>query len=362
MSTWAVASSEVDILRIPREEPIRSSYASYDAFEVVVVRLTTSGGAVGTGFTNVIGTGADSIRSFCSSEYLPLVEGREPNEVRAVWDTMFRQGMSRGRKGIAMYALSAVDIALWDLLAQQAGLPLHHLLGGSRTRIPAYGNGCWLSFSLERLVEEATNYVELGCFGVKVKIGADISQDIERVGAVREAIGSGTQLMIDANQRYDPLTALDVARRLEPFEITWFEEPVLADSVHDQARVAESSVIPVAAGENEYSRYGFRELIEHRAAHILQPDVHRVGGVTEFMRIAALAEAWNLPLVPHTSYELHAQLVSAVPHALGVEYHDWFPPGMFSHDFTIVDGHVDLPDTPGLATVFDAGAVREYRV
>lgn len=360
MSSWTVARAESFVLRIPRAEPVRSSYATYDAFYAVVVQLHTDDGAVGTGYTNVIGGGAHAIRSFTASEYLPLVVGHEPHEVRALWQRMWLTGMSRGRKGVAMYALSAVDIALWDLLAQQAGLPLHKLLGGSIDRVPVYGDGCWLSLSTDELVAHARRYADMGCFGVKVKVGRDIADDVQRVTAVREAVGPDMDVMIDANQRYDPMTALEVARRMEPLRIAWFEEPVVADSVHDQARVAARSPIPIAAGENEYSRYGFRELIEHQAVHILQPDVHRVGGVTEFLRIVALGDAWNMPVIPHTSHELHAQLVATFPAPRGCEYHDWFPKEVFQEDFSVVDGHVRVPDRPGIATAFAPEALTEY--
>jgi L-alanine-DL-glutamate epimerase-like enolase superfamily enzyme len=357
-----VVSAEAGLLRVPRNRPVKSSYASYDALEVVTVRVRTADGLEGLGYAKIIGTGGAAIRSFAETEYLSRLPGRDAGDIKALWEELHRHAMSRGRKGVAMYALSAVDIALWDLLAQRAGLPLHHLLGSTVDRVPVYGNGCWLSLTLPELVAEAERYAEMGCFGVKVKIGGRPQDDVARVRAVREAVGEDMAIMVDANSRYDPLTAIRVARLLEPFDLTWFEEPVLADSPSDYVKVTRAVNIPVAGGENEYTRYGFRELIEREALDVVQPDVHRVGGVTEFLRIAAMAEAWSLPIYPHTSYELHSQLVAAIPGARWCEYYDWLPEGFFAEDFTIVDGHVRVPTRPGIAAAFADGVHEKFGV
>ena len=362
LTSSAIASAEAGLLRVPRSRPVRSSYASYDALEVVTVRIRTVDGLEGLGYTNIIGTGGAAIRSFAQTEYLPRLVDRDSQDIKALWEELSFHAMSRGRKGVAMYALSAVDIALWDLLAQRAEMPLHHLLGSARDRVPVYGDGCWLSLSLDELVAEAERYAELGCMGVKVKIGGRPQDDVARVRAVRDAVGPDMAVMVDANSRYDPLTAIRVARLLEPFDLTWFEEPVLADSPSDYARVAKAVNIPIAGGENEYARYGFRELLERGAVDILQPDVHRVGGVTEFLRIASMAEAWSIPVYPHTSYELHAQLVAAIPGARWCEYYDWFPGDFFVEDFSIVDGHVRVPSRPGIASAFADGVHTRFAV
>lgn len=350
--TERIVRASSTCLRVPRDVPVRSSYATYDAIHVVAVQLETENGIVGQGWTNLIGTGSEAVRSFLDTEYLPIVDGADALHVRELWDRMFLHSISRGRKGVAMYALSAVDIALWDIVAQRAELPLHHVLGAVRERVPVYGNGCWLSLSTDELRQEAERYVELGCVGVKVKIGTDHDEDLRRLAAVRDVIGPDRHLMVDANQRYDPMTAVKVARGLAEADVYWFEEPLTADSIHDYERIASQVDVPIAAGENEYSRFGFRELIEHRAVSILQPDVHRVGGITEFMRIAALAEAWNLPVAPHTSYELHTQLLGSVSTGLVAEYYDWFPEGFFQEPFPVVDGHVAIPDRPGIGARF----------
>lgn len=355
-----VARVRTHVLQIPQPVPVSSSYATYTGIGVVAVEVETSDGVVGCGWTNVIGGGAEAIASFLDGELAPVVVGADPAEVRKTWQAMFLHSLSRGRKGIAMYALSALDIALWDINAQVAGLPLHHLLGRASGEVPVYGDGCWVSYSHDELRDAATAYAERGFWGVKVKVGSDLDDAVRRVEIVREVVGPTGRVMVDANQRFDVMTARKLASRLDGLDVTWLEEPVLADSIHDYDRLAGTLSIPVAAGENEYSRYGFRELIEHRAVDILQPDVHRVGGVTEFMRIAALAEAWNLPVAPHTSWELHSQLLACVTTGLAVEYFDWFPEDLFESRAEIVDGSVRLATVAGHGARLSADAIGRY--
>lgn len=361
VSGGAISSVSVTVLRVPRPKPVRSAIGTYQHIHVVAVDLETSDGVAGHGYTLAIGGGALAMRSFIETEWVHLLKGRDPFEVKRIWWDLFHNSLSRGRKGLAMYALSAVDIALWDVIAKRAKLPLARLLGCYRDRVPAYGDGCWISLSVDELLAEARSYVESGLWGVKVKIGSPEPQvDMERLRRVREVIPTSMRLLVDANQCYDPLTAIRVGRRLADLDVHWFEEPVLADSVHDQARVAQALEIAVAAGENEYSRFGFRELIEHQAADILQPDVHRVGGVTEFMRIAALADAWNLPLAPHTSHQLHVHLVAATQTRLVLEYYPWLPDELFQHPTRLVDGCCLVPEVAGVGVDFVPEVAREF--
>lgn len=359
-----VSHVETTVLHVPRQTPVRSAIGRYDGIGVVAVQVSTGDGLVGLGWANVIGTGAESIKVFLDSEYVPIVKGRDAFEVRALWTEMYRHALSRGRKGVAMYALSALDIALWDIVTQAAGLPIHRYLGSVRDSVAVYGDGCWMSLSLEELEAEARRYRDLGLAGVKVKVGGRerIKEDLARIDAVRAMLGDDSLILVDANQGYDPLTAEHVARRLAERDVYWFEEPLLADSVSDYARLARRSPVAIACGENEYSRYGFRDLIEQKAVHILQPDVHRVGGITEFMRIVALADAFNLPLAPHTSFELHSQLLAASSTALMVEYYDWFPDGFFTQEFDVRGGEVTMSQAPGIGARFHPDVLTEYAV
>lgn len=362
---------ETFALLVPQERYIASAVGRHDGLGVVGVRVHTEQGEDGVGWTSLIGShGAASVRSFIDDVYAPLVVGQDAFDVRKLWTRMFQRSITRGRKGVPLYALSAVDIALWDAVTRAAGLPIHRYLGAVRDEVAVYGDGCWPSLSLPELLEEAQGYVELGLKGVKVKIGLDtspagVAEDLRRLDAVREVIGDDVALLVDANQAYDPLTAERVAHLLAERDVRWFEEPVLSDSISDQARIAERSPVPIAAGENEYSRFGYRDLIEAGGAHILQPDVHRVGGITELVRIFALADAHNLPVAPHTAYELHAQLLvtsTAGSDLSMVEYYRWFPEDVFTEDFGVRGGVLRPSQQPGVGARFTDEALRRFAV
>ncbi|MFI5958054.1 mandelate racemase/muconate lactonizing enzyme family protein [Cryptosporangium sp. NPDC051539] len=354
---------EVHHLAVPQPHPIRSSYgAALDVLGVVVVRVTDTDGGVGEGWTTVIGGGGASVVSFLSTELVPLVIGTDPAQVRGLWQRMFMHSLSRGRKGVPMYAISAVDIAVWDLRARTADQPLHAHLGSVVTEVPVYGDGCWVSFSRAELREAAESYTARDFWGVKVKVGADLDDAIRRVEIVRDVVGPAGRVMVDANQRYNLLTTRRFAAAVADLDLTWLEEPIIADSIHDYGRLHGTIEVPIAAGENEYSRYGFRELLEHEAVDILQPDAHRMGGVTEFMRVLALADAWNIPVAPHTSWELHSQLVCCGTTAMVVEYYDWLPDDFFAVRPDIVNGVVAVSQVPGTGVSIDPASLVKYRV
>lgn len=361
MSTSKIVNIETAMLHVPRK-PVTSAIGTHRGITLVVARVRAEDGQEGVGWSNVLGSGARAIKAFLDDEFVPIAMGRYAHEVRAIWTEMFRHSLTRGRKGVPLYAMSALDIALWDLRALEANLPIHQLLGAVRTSVPVYGNGCWTSLTLEELQAEARQYTDMGLAGVKVKIGGQPRVDLDRIDAVREIVGEDREIMVDANQRYDVNAAYRMSRHLGDRDIFWFEEPLVADSVMGYADLARRSPVPIASGENEYSRFGFRDLIEAKAVHVLQPDVHRVGGITEFMRICALAEAYEMPVAPHTSFELHAQLVSACSTALMLEYYDWFPDGFFTEEFDVRGGALEVSTTPGIGARFCPEVFEQYAV
>lgn len=358
MST--VTDVRVTVVEIPRSEPVSSAYATYTALGVVVVEVIADSGAVGQGWTNLIGGGAEAVASFVRTEFAPIVLRSDPTLVRDTWERMYLSSLSRGRAGLALYALSAVDLALWDLRCRQLDAPLHAVLGASRDSVAIYGDGCWVSYSDEQLRGASKGYADRGFWGVKVKVGADPEDAIRRVQVVREAVGPGVRMMIDANQGYDLRSARDLADRLADEKLAWFEEPLRVDLTEDYASLTARSPIPIAAGENTYTRYGFRDLLAHRAVDIIQPDVHRVGGVTEFMRIAALAESLDIPVAPHTSWEIHSQLLTCVATGLAVEYYDWFPDDVWGTRPDINGGMVRASQEPGLGARLSTSALQRF--
>ena len=297
-----------------------------------------------------------------------LLVGQDPLNIEKIWDDLFWCVRGVGRKGLAFCALSAVDVALWDLKAKHFNVPLYQLLGPYTDSVPVYGSGGWTNFNTEELVAEQTGYVERGFKAVKMKVGKDFGmserEDIQRLAAVREAVGDDIEIYIDANNGYYAKQAIYMGKAFEEYRVGWFEEPVLADDIDGLAAIAKAIDIPVATGEHEYTKFGFKELIARGGADIVQPDVGRVGGITEWMKVAHLAHAFNLPVAPHAYQLIHLHLACATPNLKVVEYlgiaeesdktvyKEWSPPkdGMWSPD----------PNKLGLGLELDPEAVEKY--
>lgn len=292
----------------------------------------------------------------------PLLLGEDPLFVERLWERMFRADRGIRRVGIAGYAVSALDIGLWDLVGKAAGLPLYKLWGAVTDRIPAYGSGGWPSYSLEDLVAEARSYVAMGCRYYKMKIHhPDPRVNRARVEAVRQALGDEVRLMVDANQRLDVPGAVRQAAFLEDLDLLWFEEPVLADDVAACAEVARAIRIPVATGENNQMRYEFRELLERRAARYLMPDVCRANGFSETLRIGHLAAAYQVAVSPHVVHELSLHILGALSNGFLVEFIDWVPADLFEGMPRCEEGHFRIPDRPGHGIALAPEAERKYR-
>lgn len=314
-------------LYCPFPSTIANARGALSGRDVLLVTVHTDEGLTGLSFLtglHVAGSGEiATIETALRRALQPLVVGLNPLDTAAAWEQMYRGTVRFGRRGAVIRALSGIDLALWDLKGKVANLPVFHLIGGFRRRVPAYASGGYYygENDLERLVAEMRGYVEQGFQAVKMKVGgASLARDTERVAAVRDAIGPEVELMLDANEAWDSNAAIRAADRWERFEIAWLEEPVAADDVPGAARLAAATHIPIALGENEYTRDGFRELIERGAASVLQADVTRVGGVTEWLRIAHMAAGWGIKMAPHAIQEIHPQLVGAVSNGSWVEF------------------------------------------
>jgi L-alanine-DL-glutamate epimerase-like enolase superfamily enzyme len=317
-----------------------------------------------------LGVGTPESRAVIERSLKPLLVDQDPLCHEKLWDDMFWRVRGFGRKGIAFNAISAVDIALWDLKAKAFGVPLYRLLGPYTDTVPIYGSGGWTHFTEAELIAEQMGYVERGIPRVKMKLAKDFGQaeeeDLLRLAAVRKAVGDGVEIFVDANNGYYAKQAIAMGRRFVDYNVRWFEEPVLADDIQGLAAIAKAIEIPVATGENEYTKYGFKDLISQGGADIVQPDVGRVGGVTEWMKVAHLAHAFNLPVAPHAVQLVHMHLACATPNLRVVEYlgfseeadkiwYTEFPEpkdGMWS----------PYPDRPGLGLELDPAAVKKYAV
>ena len=273
-----------------------------------------------------------------------------------------------GRRGITTRVISGIDIALWDIRGKVANRPVYKMLGGFADKVPVYIAGGYYEEGkgLEDLAAEMEAAVSMGARAVKMKVGgAPVNEDVERVRVAREAVGPEVKLMVDANCAYRYYEAIALARKIEPYDIFWFEEPVNPDDYKGHKAVSQATTIPIATGENEYTRYGFRDLIEGRCAAIIQPDALIMGGVTEFMKVAAMAQAHDLPIAPHGTQDVHIHLVSAIPNGLILEYYagatDPMWDKMFKETLRVEDGFVRPPDRPGLGIELNDEALEPHR-
>lgn len=360
LSDTSIRSVEVTPLRFPLAKPISSALGAYPHIDATAVRVQTEGGVTGLGITAGLGGSARSaVAPYVEAELAPLAIGLDVLSPEAVANRLWSANKPRMRGGLGVWALSAVDIAVWDALAKSAGLPLHSVLGGHQRSVPVYGSGGWHSLSNAELISECQSFVELGIGAYKYKVGTD--RDLERTSLLRREMGDDLVLLADANQRFTVSEAIEFSKMLADHDVAWLEEPVLADSTNDLEEVAARSAVPVAAGENVYFGWGFREICDRRAAAFLQPDVGRVGGVTHFMRVAHLADAHNLRLSSHLWHELSVTLVGAVRSGFMAEYTELLPPHVFTRPFDVSGGTIEVPDVPGHGVELADGVLDRFR-
>jgi D-arabinonate dehydratase len=350
--------------RWPRHKPISNGKHTYTHAGLDLVKIETDAGITGIGLGGGGRVGRATIETLT-----PLLIGEDPIDVERLWHKMWVPKLI-GRRGLTTRAISAIDIGLWDIRAKVAGLPLYKLLGGYRDRVPTYIAGGYYEEGkgLRELAQEMIDNVEMGARAIKMKVGAvPIREDVERVKVVREAIGPDVKLLVDANCAYRYYEAIQLAKRIEEYDIFWFEEPVAPDDYEGHRKLAEATTIPIATGENEYTRYGFRDLIAHNAAAILNADAKILGGVTEFMKVAALAQAHDLDIAPHGSQDIHVHLVAAISNGLILEYYrDTVDPLWAKMYHTTLrlndDGTVSPPDVPGIGVDPNYEVLAPYRI
>jgi L-alanine-DL-glutamate epimerase-like enolase superfamily enzyme len=355
-----ITDIECFVLRVPTVKPIANEFPEH---RLVCARIRTDESLAGLGYALAFGGGgAEAIQVYLETRLKPLLLGEDPLLVERCWERMYRADRGIKRQGVAAYAISALDIGLWDLVGKAANLPLYKLWGGFTDRVPAYGSGGWPSYSVDELVDEARRYVGMGCRYYKMKIHhPDPRVNRQRVEAVKKAVGDGVGLMVDVNQKLDVVGNIRQAAMLEDLELVWYEEPVLADDLAACAEVARAIRIPVATGENNYTRYEFRELIERGAARYLMPDVCRANGFSETLRIARLAAAHAVRVSPHVVHELSVHVVGALPNAFLVELIDWTPADLFAGMPRCEEGHFRIADRPGHGIELAPDAERKYR-
>ena len=315
---------------------------------ILFAQVLTEGGHSGLGFTYSKRAGGPGQFAH-AREIAPALIGENPSDIAKLWDKLCWAGASVGRSGLSTQALGAFDVALWDLKAKRAGLSLAKLLGAHRDSVQCYNtSGGFLHTPLDQLLVNAAASRARGIGGIKLKVGQpDRALDIKRVAAVREHLGDGVPLMVDANQQWDRPTAQRMCRTFEPFDLVWIEEPLDAYDHEGHAALAAAFDTPIATGEMLTSAAEHGDLIRHRAADYLMPDAPRVGGITPYLKIAGLAEHAGLMIAPHFAMELHVHLAATYPREPWVEHFEWLEP-LFNERIEIADGRMIVPTRPGL--------------
>jgi L-alanine-DL-glutamate epimerase-like enolase superfamily enzyme len=363
-----ITSADSFMLRTPVGTEIADSMQSVVNLEIVGLIIATDQGLSGTGYTITVGYGGSVIQEVLDSLYIDELIGRDPHDVREIWQQLyFGKAHWIGRAGATTMAQAAVDIALWDIIAKAAGQPLWQLLGGGRkSDIPIYNtNAGWLNFSIDQLKDEALRLLDRGYSALKMKVGlADTNEDYRRVRAVRDAIGDATTLMVDANQKWDLLQASFAAKRFEDLRLAWLEEPLHPDDISAHHTLKERTSIPIALGEHVYTTHAFRDYMVSGAVDVIQVDVCRVGGVTPWLEVAAMAHAHGIRVCPHCGdlMQVHQHLVKAIPNSWYLEVIPLWDVGPFEHQIRLKDGKCLTPTEPGASTDITALALQKYRI
>jgi len=360
-----IESIETMVTRLPLlNHDWRDTIHHVTHIELIFVEIRSDTGVTGTGISHTSGDGGKIIESVIKHSLTPFLVGKEISP-RALWHEAWHFLHDLGGAGVTTHALGAVDIALWDLLGRDRKLSLVELLGKVRERIPVYASGINLGLSESELLDQVRGWYEAGYRAYKVKIGKpDVAEDIERLTKIREVIGH-LPLMTDANQGWGPEYA---ARRINPLrhlDLTWVEEPLLSDDIAGHAALRRMIDTPIGIGENVYTIYQFRDYLVQNAVDYVQADLVRVGGITPYMEIAALAQAFNRPMAPHFMLELSAQILCALPNAYIAEDTDG---GSLSalhalrNPIKVVDGHMTPPGLPGHGLDWDREYFEKHRV
>jgi L-alanine-DL-glutamate epimerase-like enolase superfamily enzyme len=371
-----VSNVRTAVVSVPLPRPVAWSNVSVSSREYVLVWIDSDDGHTGFGFAvgSRFDNGGTYINSAVTDLLAPLLIGREACEIERIWEDMTFQTLLLGRRGAVMRAISAVDVALWDLLATTAGRPLCDLFGRYRSRVPAYASGGYYysddpDTDLAELETEVRRHVELGFQAVKIKTGRlSAARDRARIMRVLDAVGPDVKVAVDANHAWrDYPSAINDLRHLDDLGLWWIEEPVLPDQLAASARLAETLVTPVATGEIEAGRWAFQQIVDMRAADIIQADVTVVGGISEWLKIAHMAACRDVPLAPHWVADIHVHVGASTPNVMALEY---FHPGvgvlnfdqLLAEKLVFEHGELVVPERPGHGIVLDPEAVNHYKI
>jgi L-alanine-DL-glutamate epimerase-like enolase superfamily enzyme len=350
-----ITSVEPGYYRIPLPTVLTDSmHGEMRDFELNTVRIRDADGGEGVGYTFTVGRNGAAIDATLSREFPDIMNGEEANETERLWHKAWWALHYGGRGGPTVLALSAFDMALWDLKAKRASLPLWTMLGGFDPKVPCYAGGIDLDLPLDKLLRQTDDNLAKGFRAIKMKVGRKrLSEDVERVKAMREHLGDGFPLMADANMKWTIDEAIRAARAFQPYDLTWIEEPTIPDDPAGHARIVREGGLPVAVGENLRTLWEFKQYIACGGVTFPEPDVTNCGGITPFMKIAHLAEAYNMPVTTHGAHDVTVQLLAACPNRSYLEAHGFGLERYIAEPLRIEDGFALAPSRPGHGIEFD---------
>jgi L-alanine-DL-glutamate epimerase-like enolase superfamily enzyme len=363
MTDMTIKAIHTTILRVPwPDTPWLKGHAFGEARNLLVLDVETKGGIVGQGHLFSFRPGLKTIAMALEETIIPRVIGKDATAVEGIWNDLWKATVTYNRGGIVSMAMSALDIALWDAIGKRANMPLHRLWGHVRSELPVYGSGCFRGSGGDGMIAKALHYKSRGYKAIKMQMAHtnDHHRDVDNVRRMREALGPDIEIMIDINQGWTADMAIAMARKIEPYDIYWLEEPVPADDFKGYMRVAEASPIRIVGGETHFTRFDLRPFFENPRIPILQPDPMR-GGYTDLRKIATIADTWGIAIAPHLFPELNTQLLASIPNGLWIEDMG-LSDDLFVDPVPVIDGMIKAPERPGHGLAFKPEILRDCRV